>query len=239
MQYEINFLILQSNTENLDKIRTEVKNLIEKTAGKITDQLFYQKRKLAYEIRKERYGFYSVFRFEVDGKPEALKELKSELNLNHSVARYLIVKADDLPALEKRELQEDTSAEQPVTAQADPKTTPAKKTSKSDELEKEVISKSTVPTETSPKQEEEKIVEEEKESSIEEEVVATLGDKEDKKSEEVEEKSTSPKVKKEEKPSSSPEQTTESEKEEVKRRPTKKQASLEDLDKKLDEILDI
>ncbi len=110
MNYEINFLILQSQTEKADKIRKEVKDLITKFNGKITAELIYQKRKLAYEIKHERYGFYTVYRFDLENG-ETLKDLTKELNLLNTVARHIIVRSNELPELPK-EIGKDTMAEQ-------------------------------------------------------------------------------------------------------------------------------
>jgi len=110
MNYEINFLILQSQTEKADKIRKEVKDLISKFNGKITAELIYQKRKLAYEIKHEQYGFYTVYRFDLENG-EVLKDLTKELNLINAVSRHIIVRSDELPELPK-EIGKDTMAEQ-------------------------------------------------------------------------------------------------------------------------------
>lgn len=246
MQYEINFLVLQSKTEDLEKIRTEIKSLIEKYKGKINDQLFYQKRKLAYEIKKERYGFYSVFRFEISNKLESLKELKTELNLNHSVARYLIVRADDLPALQKKELTNEAS---PSAKNLKTTASTASKTESASTEKVKLTKKSTTTKENQTLKEAkttkvEAPVKPKEKVSIEEEVIATLDNENEvtkNKTEIVAKEKTENKELDTEKtePEEKSAELKPEKKEEIKRRPAKKQASLEDLDKKLDEILDI
>jgi len=110
MNYEINFLILQSQTENTDEIKTRVKKLITDQEGKITDELIYQKRKLAYEIKHEQYGFYTVYRFDLESG-EKLKDLTKNLNLEKGVSRYIIVKSTELPKLQKEIGKEPKSEE--------------------------------------------------------------------------------------------------------------------------------
>ena len=100
MEYEINFLVLQSNTEQLDKIREKVKKVILAHQGSITENLEYKKRKLAYEIKHEFYGFYSIFRFKVED-PSVIELMKKDLNLILEVARYIIVRTAELPPLQK------------------------------------------------------------------------------------------------------------------------------------------
>lgn len=113
MQYEINYLALQSKTAALDKIRQKIKNLIESKGGKILAEKNYLKRKLAYEIKHENYGFYTVLRFDLEDT-EKLSELKKDLNLNQDITRYILVRTDSLPPLEtslEEEQKEDSAKE--------------------------------------------------------------------------------------------------------------------------------
>ena len=115
MNYEINFLILQSKTEGLAEIRQKIKKIIEEKNGKITDELIYEKRKLSYEINHEGYGFFTVYRFDIEKDEEdndSIKLLKNDLNLASEIARYIIVRSDELPALhEKKEERKENSKE--------------------------------------------------------------------------------------------------------------------------------
>ncbi len=104
MQYEINYLMLQSKTEDLDKIRKKVRKTLEARGAKIVDELVYQKRKLAYKIKHEQYGFYTVYRFRAEQKEDKknpIDGIKKDLDLSQNVARYIIVRADELPELQK------------------------------------------------------------------------------------------------------------------------------------------
>jgi len=100
MEYEINFLVLQSNTESLEKIREKVTKIITSHQGAVVDTLEYKKRKLAYEIKHEMYGFYTVFRFKIEDS-SAIDSVKKDLNLANGVARYIIVRTDELPPLQR------------------------------------------------------------------------------------------------------------------------------------------
>lgn len=104
MIYEINFLVLQSKTAELEKIRKELKKFIESYGAKIIEEKEYLKRKLAYEIQHENYGFFTVLRFEFK-KGANLDELKVKLNQKAEIARYIIVRADDLPSLEEQDVK--------------------------------------------------------------------------------------------------------------------------------------
>ncbi len=229
MNYEINFLILQSQTEKVDKIKQQVKKLIESKGGKITDELSYKKRKLAYEIKHEQYGFYTVYRFDLESG-EVLKELTKELNLLSEVARHIIVKSDELPALQK-EIGKDTMAEQEKKSKENAASAKATGKKVLDEITKET-KKQTAPTATI-------------KNTTKTETSANT--KEEKKNV----KKEAPKVEKEEKTGSKEQETKEETKENkkedkkeeekttTKKKEKKDEISIEDLDKKLDEILDI
>lgn len=96
--YEINYLILQSQSAELDKLRNSIKELVISHGANIVEEKEYLKRKLAYEIDHEGYGFFTVYRFQIEDS-EKLGAMRKQLNLNPGLARYIIVKADELPSL--------------------------------------------------------------------------------------------------------------------------------------------
>ena len=48
------------------------------------------KRRLAYEIKKQKEGYYMVFEFE--SKPEAIAELERNYRITDDIMKYIIVK---------------------------------------------------------------------------------------------------------------------------------------------------
>lgn len=220
MIYEINFLVLQSKTEQLEKIRKETKKFLESFGAKVTEEKEYLKRKLAYEIQHENYGFFTVLRFEFE-KVVSLDELKNKLNQKEEVARYIIVKAEDLPSLKE---QDTKKLEELHTDKKSIKSEDVEKALK-EQAKKEAVAKTTQPKKEKPvdkKVDEKEIIEKK-------EVV------EDKETAEKKEVVDNKKVEKKEKPAKkSPQKKTaeeESEKED------QSEVSLDELDKKLDEIL--
>jgi len=187
MNYEINFLILQSQTKDVAGIRNKVKELIKNNEGTVTDELSYQKRKLAYEIKHEQYGFFTVYRFDLEDG-EKLKDLTKDLNLENGVSRHIIVKSDEIPELQK-EIGKAPKTEEERKAEAI-KNAPKKKVGKKvlDEISKETTKQAE--TKSVPKKEEKEEVKKEV-------------------------------------------------KEKAKKEAKKEEISMDDLDKKLDEILDI
>ena len=76
-----------------------VKNLIKKfsdlinTDGNVTSVEEMGKRKLAYEIRKNKEGFYIVIKFEA--KPELIAELERNYRITDEVIKFLVVKEEE------------------------------------------------------------------------------------------------------------------------------------------------
>ena len=76
-----------------------IKNLIKKfsdlinTDGNVTSVEEMGKRKLAYEIRKNKEGFYIVIKFEA--KPELIAELERNYRITDEVIKFLVVKEEE------------------------------------------------------------------------------------------------------------------------------------------------
>ncbi len=248
INYEINFLILQSETEQADKIREAVKKLIAKYNGKITDELIYQKRKLAYEIKHERYGFYTVYRFDLE-TGEVLKDLTKDLNLLNGVARHIIVRSDEIPPLQK-EIGKDSTAEQGKEDEGKKKITDKKEGKKVlAEIDKET--KKQKEDKVASKDAVDAVNEDESEKDAKKET-DTQDVEDSKKISDQEESSKATKKTEEKAEKTTTEETAEQAELKDKEVPAEKTAdkssktsskkeeiSIEDLDKKLDEILDI
>lgn len=70
MEYEICYLIGESKEANLDNIRPKVEQIIEKHKGTFLEGEFLRKRRLSYEIKGEARGTYVARRFTVPSKDE-------------------------------------------------------------------------------------------------------------------------------------------------------------------------
>ena len=81
---------------NLEEER--VKNLIKKfsdlinTDGTVASVEEMGKRKLAYEIKKQKEGFYIVFKFEA--KPELISELERNYRITDEVMKFIVIKEE-------------------------------------------------------------------------------------------------------------------------------------------------
>jgi len=228
MNYEINFLILQSQTENVEKIRKQVKELIKTNEGTVTDELTYQKRKLAYEIKHEQYGFYTVYRFDLENG-EKLKDLTKDLNLEKGVTRHIIVKSDEIPELQK-EIGKAPRTEEERKAEA-LKKAPKKKIGKKilDEISAETKQQKTISKTTSPKKFTSLLSKLKTKNTPEKNTEKEIKEEESKNMPTKKEKAIKiNNVKKSTKSTKS-----------SKKKTSREKISMDDLDKKLDEILDI
>lgn len=69
-------------------VSNKVKDVISGNSGKVLDSVMMGKRRFAYEINKEKEGYYDVITCELN--TENVKKLKEKLNLTEGLIRYLI-----------------------------------------------------------------------------------------------------------------------------------------------------
>ncbi len=76
-----------------------IKNLITKfselinTQGKVESVEEMGKRKLAYEVKKNKEGYYILFNFEA--KPELIAELERNYRITDEVIKFIVVRKED------------------------------------------------------------------------------------------------------------------------------------------------
>ena len=92
--YELS-VVLCSTLSDEEKVATleKVKELITRFGGEITNVDDWGKRKLAYEIDKQREGFYYFIQFNAETTVPA--EVESRIRIMEQVLRYLIVSLED------------------------------------------------------------------------------------------------------------------------------------------------
>jgi len=79
--------------EEKESIVKEVSDIISKCDGKvINSQVWFEKQKIAFRIKKQWEGTYYLFNFE--GKQSELAKQRQLLKLNEKVLRSLIIKVD-------------------------------------------------------------------------------------------------------------------------------------------------
>jgi small subunit ribosomal protein S6 len=87
--------ILRPNTANegVAEVNTRIRNIIESMGGKVIKVDNWGKRRLAYEVAKERKGIYLYWQYLA--QPGVVEETERNLRMLDSVIRYLTVKVDE------------------------------------------------------------------------------------------------------------------------------------------------
>src|SRR5262249_45551296 len=112
--------ILRPNTPNegVAEVNTRIKGVIEAMGGKIIKVDNWGKRRLAYEVAKERKGIYLYWQYLA--QPGVVEETERNLRMLDNVIRYLTTKVDDNIDVAARPTEiDDTSYDKAAQTAAD------------------------------------------------------------------------------------------------------------------------
>ena len=112
--------VLRPNTANdgVAEVNTKVKGIIEGMGGKVLKVDNWGKRRLAYEVAKERKGIYLYWRYLATSG--VVEETERNLRMLDNVIRFLTIRVDDNIAPDARPSElDDTSYERAATTAAD------------------------------------------------------------------------------------------------------------------------
>src|SRR3954471_9010716 len=112
--------ILRPNTPNegVAEVNTRIKGVIEGMGGKILKVDNWGKRRLAYEVAKERKGIYLYWQYLAT--PGVVEETERNLRMLDNVIRYLSVKVDeDIDVAARPSELDDASFEKAAQTAAD------------------------------------------------------------------------------------------------------------------------
>jgi len=103
--YEVLFIADPNLSEpDVDKLTETVQGYAEKEGAKTQKVEKWGKKRLAYDIKKHREGYYVLL--VVDGKPEMVKELERRMRVTDGVVKFITVRVDeDLKKAERRKGQ--------------------------------------------------------------------------------------------------------------------------------------
>jgi len=91
--YEIMFIVNPNTAEEeIDKINSQVENIITTGGGKVDKIEKMGKRRLAYEVDKQREGYYVLFVMAANG--DIVKECERRLRVMDAVIKYITVRTD-------------------------------------------------------------------------------------------------------------------------------------------------
>jgi small subunit ribosomal protein S6 len=92
--------------QQVEAVADEAAAELETQGGSIPKREYWGLRSLAYRIKKNRKGHYSLLA--IDAPAPAVKEMERQLSINEDVLRYLTIRVDHLdlelsPVLARRE----------------------------------------------------------------------------------------------------------------------------------------
>lgn len=104
-RYEMLFIIANNYTEDEAKqIIAKIEALLGENNAKIVYREYWGKKKLAYQIQQNHYGYYSLTEFEADRT--SILELNRLLTLSKEVLRHQIVSVPALSDEERTKMKE-------------------------------------------------------------------------------------------------------------------------------------
>ncbi len=93
-EYETTYILRPNTTnEGVAEVNTRIRGIIEGMGGKVLKVDNWGKRRLAYEVAKERKGIYLYWQYLA--QPGVVEETERNLRMLDSVVRYLTVKVDE------------------------------------------------------------------------------------------------------------------------------------------------
>ncbi len=106
-QYELVFITDPEKTdEQLKAVTDDTKSFIEKEGGSVELVEQWGKRKLAYAVKKNRFGYYTMFHF--SGPSDLVAKIELRLKHNESIIKYIALNYD--PRTITRPTQMESSA---------------------------------------------------------------------------------------------------------------------------------
>lgn len=92
--YEVIYIIKTSvDTEQIPAVVEKYKQLLESNGGEIVKIEEWGKRRLAYEVNKNREGYYVLMN--VKSSTSACQELERILKIDEVILKYLIIRLEE------------------------------------------------------------------------------------------------------------------------------------------------
>ncbi len=98
MRYYETIYIVDPNLENsvLEKTMNQIGQELEKTKAKIINHREWGKKRLAYQVAKQKYGSFILLHYEVEDLSE-MQDFELWLRLNSLVLRHMTVSLNERP----------------------------------------------------------------------------------------------------------------------------------------------
>ena len=82
------------STAQMDTLAESMATIIKENGGEVKKTEYWGLRNLAYRIKKNRKGHYSLMN--IDAPPAAVQEMERNMRISEDVLRYLTVRVDEL-----------------------------------------------------------------------------------------------------------------------------------------------
>ena len=90
VMYELTYIINPNLTEGEVTAQTDkVRSFINELGGELKNEKLWEKRRLAYPVKKHGFGFYVTAEFNLG--PETIVELDKKIRLEPNVLRHLLI----------------------------------------------------------------------------------------------------------------------------------------------------
>jgi len=131
-EYELMYIIRPDlDDEQVTAAVASVRSMIEANGGTVLKTTSWGKRRLAYEVKHLRDGYYMIVRCDLDGTK--VKDVERALTISDSVFRHLLTIAPD--KTDPSQVQDEDF----VASSADGETTPTATTEEDGEAERELV----------------------------------------------------------------------------------------------------
>ena len=130
MRYYETIYIVDPNLENsvVEKTMNQVGQELEKTNAKIINHRDWGKKRLAYQVAKQKYGSFILLQFQINDL-SLMQDFDQWLKLNNSILRHMTVSLDQKPekhiekatANESKENEDTEPSSKDNTAESDVK----------------------------------------------------------------------------------------------------------------------
>ena len=102
--YEHVFIARQDiSAQQVEGLTDMIQAVLEENGGKITKNEYWGLKSLAYRVKKNRKGHYSLLN--IDASHEAVSELERRISLNDDIIRHMTIRVDEHEADESVQMR--------------------------------------------------------------------------------------------------------------------------------------
>ena len=117
--YEHVFIARQDiSSQQVEGLTDLITAVLEENGGKITKQEYWGIKSLAYRVKKNRKGHYSLLN--IDAEHSAIAEMERRISLNDDIIRYMTLRVDEHETEESVQLRNKNRDERRPRRDANP-----------------------------------------------------------------------------------------------------------------------